>query len=171
MNDNAILVFSWPALCFWCFKGRCFLSSITDKTFTGLDYMSNTEAVLWETIISCPYRTPGFTFCSNGVCVTHELAFCLLFRFCCCCCCLFYVLCPCCPCLWIANCSFILCNVYSVYFSFQSISITTKVVSLNSVQSAVYSIQHYVIKFVSDLKQVDGFHRVLRFPPPIKHNT
>ena len=28
----------------------------------------------------------------------------------------------------------------------------------------VYSIQHYVIKFVSDLRQVSGFHRVLRFP-------
>ena len=30
------------------------------------------------------------------------------------------------------------------------------------------SVQHYVIKFVSDLRQVDGFLRVLRFPPPIK---
>jgi len=29
-------------------------------------------------------------------------------------------------------------------------------------------VQHYVIKFVSDLRQVDGFLRVLRFPPPIK---
>jgi hypothetical protein len=37
----------------------------------------------------------------------------------------------------------------------------------------VYSIQHYhyVIKFVSDLWQVDGFLRVLRFPPPIKLTT
>jgi hypothetical protein len=26
----------------------------------------------------------------------------------------------------------------------------------------------YVIKFVSDLRQVGGFLRVLRFPPPIK---
>jgi hypothetical protein len=32
----------------------------------------------------------------------------------------------------------------------------------------VYLIQHYVIMFVSDLRQVDGFLRVLRFPPPIK---
>jgi hypothetical protein len=32
----------------------------------------------------------------------------------------------------------------------------------------VYSIQHYVIKFVSDLWLVGGFIRVLRFPPPIK---
>jgi hypothetical protein len=32
----------------------------------------------------------------------------------------------------------------------------------------VYSIQHHVVKFVSDLRQVCGFLRVLRFPPPIK---
>ena len=42
---------------------------------------------------------------------------------------------------------------------------TTNVVSLNPAHSKVYSIQHYVIKFVSDLRQVSGF---LRFPPPIK---
>ena len=30
----------------------------------------------------------------------------------------------------------------------------------------VYSIQHYVIKFVSDLRQVCGFLWLLRFPPP-----
>jgi len=29
-------------------------------------------------------------------------------------------------------------------------------------------VQHYVIKFFSDLRQVDYFPRVLRFPPPIK---
>ena len=34
--------------------------------------------------------------------------------------------------------------------------------------SGVYSIQHYMIKFVSDLRLVGGFLRVLRFPPPIK---
>ena len=32
----------------------------------------------------------------------------------------------------------------------------------------VYSIQHYVIKFVSDLRQVGGFLWVLLLPPPIK---
>jgi hypothetical protein len=47
----------------------------------------------------------------------------------------------------------------------QSVSITTKVVSLNPAHGEVYSIQPYVIKFVSDLRQVSGF---LRFPPPIK---
>jgi len=35
----------------------------------------------------------------------------------------------------------------------------------------VYSIQHYVIKFVSDLQQVGGFLWVLRFSPPIKLTT
>ena len=35
----------------------------------------------------------------------------------------------------------------------------------------VYSIQHYVIKFVIDLRQVSGFLRILRFPPPIKLTT
>ena len=32
-------------------------------------------------------------------------------------------------------------------------------------------VQHYMIKFVSDLRQVSGFVRVLRFPPPTdRHN-
>jgi len=30
------------------------------------------------------------------------------------------------------------------------------------------NVQYYVIKFVSDLRQVDGFLRVIRFPPPIQ---
>jgi hypothetical protein len=46
--------------------------------------------------------------------------------------------------------------------------ITTSVVSSNPAQGDVYSIQHYVIKFVSDLRQVGGFLRVLWFSPPIK---
>ena len=33
----------------------------------------------------------------------------------------------------------------------QSVLITTNVLSLNSTHGEVYSIQHYVIKFVSDL--------------------
>ena len=44
----------------------------------------------------------------------------------------------------------------------------TYVVSSNPVHGEVYSIRHYVIKFVSDLWQVSGFLRVPRFPPPIK---
>jgi hypothetical protein len=45
---------------------------------------------------------------------------------------------------------------------------TTKVVSSNSTHGEMYSIQHYVIKFVSDLWQIGGFLRVLRFPQPTK---
>jgi hypothetical protein len=40
--------------------------------------------------------------------------------------------------------------------------------SSNPVHAEVYSIQRYVIKFVSDLRQVSGFLQVLWFPPPIK---
>ena len=50
----------------------------------------------------------------------------------------------------------------------ESVSITTKVVSSNPVHGEVYSIQHFVIKLVSDLRHVGGFLQVLRFPPPIK---
>jgi hypothetical protein len=50
----------------------------------------------------------------------------------------------------------------------QSVPITNKVVSPNPAHDEVYAIQHYVIKFVSDLRQVGGFLRVLRFLPPIK---
>ena len=35
----------------------------------------------------------------------------------------------------------------------------------------VYLIQHYVIKMVSDVRQVCGFLRLLLFPPPIKLTT
>ena len=50
----------------------------------------------------------------------------------------------------------------------QSEPITTKVVSLNSADGEVYSLQHYVIKFVIDLWLVCGFLQVFQFPPPIK---
>jgi hypothetical protein len=50
----------------------------------------------------------------------------------------------------------------------QSVPITTNVVSLNPADGEVYSIQHYVINFVSDLRQVGGFLCVFRFPSPIK---
>ena len=39
----------------------------------------------------------------------------------------------------------------------QSVAITSNVVSLNSADGEVYSIQHYVIKFVSDLWEDGGF--------------
>ena len=41
--------------------------------------------------------------------------------------------------------------------TFQSVPITTKVMSSNPFHSEVYSIQQYVIKFVGDLRQVCGF--------------
>ena len=44
-------------------------------------------------------------------------------------------------------------------------TIITKVVSSNPIHAEEYSIQHYVTKFVSDLRQVGG---LLRFPSPIK---
>jgi hypothetical protein len=50
----------------------------------------------------------------------------------------------------------------------QSVPIITNVVSSNPAHGEVYSIQHYVIKFVSDLQQFGGFLCVLWFPPPIK---
>ena len=46
----------------------------------------------------------------------------------------------------------------------QSVLIATKVVRLNPAHAEVYSMQHYVITFVSDLRKVADF---LRFPPPI----
>ena len=49
----------------------------------------------------------------------------------------------------------------------QSVSITPKDMSSNPVHDKLYSIQHYVIKFVSDLRQISGFLRVLRLLPPI----
>jgi hypothetical protein len=48
------------------------------------------------------------------------------------------------------------------------VPITTKCASSNLIHDEVCSIQHYVIKFFSDLRQVGGFLRVLRFPSPIK---
>ena len=39
----------------------------------------------------------------------------------------------------------------------QSVHIATKALSSNPVHGEVYSIQHYVIKFFSDLRQVGGF--------------
>ena len=54
------------------------------------------------------------------------------------------------------------------YLFVQSMPITTKVLSSNPAHGKMYSIQHYVIKFVGDLRKVGGFLWVLRFPPPIK---
>ena len=50
----------------------------------------------------------------------------------------------------------------------QSVSSTTKDVSLNPCYGEVYSIQHYVIKIVSDMRQIGSFLRVIQFPHSIK---
>jgi hypothetical protein len=50
----------------------------------------------------------------------------------------------------------------------QSVTIFTNVGNSNPTRGEVYSIQHYVIKFVSDLRQVGDFLWLLRFPRPIK---
>jgi hypothetical protein len=47
----------------------------------------------------------------------------------------------------------------------QSVPNTTNVVSSSPAHGVVDLMQHYVIKFVSDLRQVGGF---LWYPPPIK---
>ena len=70
----------------------------------------------------------------------------------------------------VINFVFVCCKLILIYmvvgftttYTLQSVPVTTKVVSSNSAHSEVYSIQHYVIKFVSDLRKVGGF---LRFPP------
>ena len=47
-------------------------------------------------------------------------------------------------------------------------NLTTIVVSLYPAHGEVYAIEHYVIKFVSDMRQVGCFLWVLRNPLPIK---
>jgi hypothetical protein len=48
----------------------------------------------------------------------------------------------------------------------QSVPITTNVVSSNPAHGEVYLTRHFVIQFVSDLRQDGGFLQVFRFPPP-----
>jgi hypothetical protein len=43
----------------------------------------------------------------------------------------------------------------------QSVPITTNAVSSNPAHGEVYSIQYYVIKFVSDLRQDNGYDKIL----------
>jgi hypothetical protein len=52
----------------------------------------------------------------------------------------------------------------ALQLSLQTVSITNNFVSSNRTQT----MQHYVIKDVSDSRQVGGFLRVFWFPPPIK---
>ena len=62
--------------------------------------------------------------------------------------------------------------------NFTNINKTHNHLSLQTIQrhmalklhGEVYTIQHYMIKCVSDLRQVTGFLRVLRFPQPYNTN-
>ena len=45
----------------------------------------------------------------------------------------------------------------------QSVLITTNIVSSNTAHGEVYLIHHYVIKFVSDSRQISGYLRNLPF--------
>ena len=47
-------------------------------------------------------------------------------------------------------------------------NLTTKITLTIKILPQVYSIQHYVIKFVNDLGQVSSFLRVTQFSPSIK---
>ena len=64
------------------------------------------------------------------------------------------------------------CDPSVVWFTttsiYESRTITTNVVISNLAHGEVYSIQHYVIQFVSHMQQVGGFPRVLWFPTVIK---
>jgi hypothetical protein len=52
-----------------------------------------------------------------------------------------------------------------------AVVVLIEVVSFNPAHYEVHSIQQYVIKFVSDFRQVGGFLWVFGFPPPIKLTT
>jgi hypothetical protein len=56
------------------------------------------------------------------------------------------------------------CLIYVICICFRTTASTTYIVISNLVHCEAYSIQHYVIKSVSDLRQVGGFLRVLRCP-------
>jgi hypothetical protein len=48
------------------------------------------------------------------------------------------------------------------------VALNTKMQILIQIRSG-RGVQHYMIKFVSDLRHVGGFLRVLLFPPPINN--
>jgi len=56
-----------------------------------------------------------------------------------------------------------MCIYVDLQLPVQLVPITTKVVSSNPAHGDVYSVQHYVIKLVSDMWQVGGFLPVLSF--------
>ena len=73
--------------------------------------------------------------------------------------------CTCCPSvkqyMWKRNCPrFRSTRVHNAVFNLFGVYIR--------IYGGLYMIQHYVMKFVSDLWSIEGFLRVLRFPPSMK---
>ena len=62
-------------------------------------------------------------------------------------------------------------SIYIWHITLNKQRITTNVVISNTADGEVFSKQHYVIKFPSNLRQVGDFLQILRFPPPIKLTT
>ena len=60
------------------------------------------------------------------------------------------------------------CNTFTNKDKHNCDIITTKAMRLNPAHGEIYSIQHYVVNVVSDLRQISGFIRVLRFSFTIK---
>ena len=55
--------------------------------------------------------------------------------------------------------------------SVQSVPIISNITCSNPPRGEVFAMQLYLIKFVSDLRHVGGFLRVLRFPPSITRTS
>ena len=60
------------------------------------------------------------------------------------------------------------CMVVGIYNYLCNQCLSPLTVSSNPAHGEVYSIQHHVIKFVSNLQQVGGFLLVLQFLTPIE---
>ena len=70
--------------------------------------------------------------------------------------------CYCCHSIFIQGPVMVVIALYlGLHLPVQSVIITTTVVSPNPTHGEVNSVQHYVIKFVSDLRQVGGFLQLL----------
>jgi len=57
---------------------------------------------------------------------------------------------------------------HHIVVGFTTNPVISVTMTINSGHGVVYSIQQYAIKFVSDLRQLDGFLWVLRIPQSIK---
>ena len=73
-----------------------------------------------------------------------------------------------CPFFCLANVVVVMVWHLDTQLPMQSVPFITNVVSSNPNHDELYSIKHYVLKFVSDLRQVGCFLLALRVPPPLK---